>query len=258
VPPKRINKSYYSCGNKFILDEILEMFKQNIKYGIAIISGSQYRCYILEITGKYINHKLLASDTVKLQKKHKKGGQSALRISRTAEEKENWYVRDVATTIVDSFMNEDNTQCNIEKIIIAGYGDIKSKVINHDHFQQYFKNKILKIVNLSEINDSSITKVYNECYELLETKENIIAKKEITLFNNLIINNSDNVSIGYDEIMADLKEKMLSKIIYTDNLSLDKLTSIKELIDYDCKLINVPHHMSTYGNLVGVKWFVSN
>lgn len=233
------------------------MFKQNITYGVAIICGSQYRCYTMEITGRHVEKKLIASDCVKLQKRHKKGGQSALRIDRTAKDKELWYVKDVSETIVESFMKNNNTEYLIEKIIIAGYGDIKNKVMSQDLFQQYFKNRILKVMNVAEINDSTIARIYDDCYDLLETKENIIAKKVVIEFNDIIRSNSDMTSIGYDEVVNDLEEKILCRVLYTEKLSYDKLEKVKLLINYDCEFVYVPSFMSFYGDLVGVKWFVN-
>lgn len=77
-PPKKINKSYYRCDNHFHLDTILDMYNESSSnYGIVLISGKEYRCYILNICNTYKEFKLVNYDTANLPNNHNKGGSSS-------------------------------------------------------------------------------------------------------------------------------------------------------------------------------------
>jgi len=92
--PKKIIKSYYRCDKRFHLDEILDMYSDSyVNYGIVLISGNAYRCYLLCVGTSHREFKLLNSDTIHLQKTKKKGGQSAPRFERIRQEKKHHYTK---------------------------------------------------------------------------------------------------------------------------------------------------------------------
>ena len=58
------------------------MFKAPTSYGICLISGKEFRLYILELSGTNKEFRLIFSDTQEIMNQHKSGGQSAVRFSR--------------------------------------------------------------------------------------------------------------------------------------------------------------------------------
>ncbi len=87
---------YYSCSDSFVIDPILKYFET--KYGsIIFISGIECLIYTFQ-EGQFIKN---ASINGNLVKRHKKGGQSAQRFDRLAEESRDNYI----TRVVDRVNN---------------------------------------------------------------------------------------------------------------------------------------------------------
>ena len=95
-PELKIKMFYYNCGYKFIVDasrEYLDDYKGNILFA----NGDTCLIYYYE-NGTF---KTFKNITANLQKRQKKGGQSAIRIARLAEETRHKYV----TKVVD-YLNQ--------------------------------------------------------------------------------------------------------------------------------------------------------
>ena len=159
-PPKKITCSFYKCDNKFHLNLVLNMYDENVNnYGIALLSGKEYRCYVLSLSSCYQDLKLVASGETKLQKKHKKGGSSQNRYLHTQQDKKELYIKKLAEVLRSSYMKENNTILSIKGILIAGCGSIKNQVMNSDIFKQYFSDAVIGVINTEEINDSTINTI---------------------------------------------------------------------------------------------------
>lgn len=255
-PPNKISKRYYRCDNKFHLDCILDMYKSETKYGICLISGKEYRCYILEIRGSHKQFKLIKSDTQEIMNQHKTGGQSALRFQRLRDGQIDHYIKKICEQILKSYLTNNNSQYLIQKLIIAGPGLLKKNVLDHDLFKQYFKDKILQIMTTSEINDNTVHEIYDECYHILETKENIKAKLIIENIKDLIKNNVDQLVFGIDEVFNELKLKTLSRIIISNNFDNNIKEKIIDLNDNFSEIILVnDNYLDDYGCIVGIKYY---
>lgn len=254
-PPKKIQKNYYRCDNHFHLDPILEMYNDSVNYGIVLLSGKDFRCYVLEITGSNKEFKLIDGDRFKLQKRQKKGGQSAQRIDRLREIQRGHYITEINEVIQQIYMRENNTVCSVKGLIIGGVGDIKYEIMNHDIFQQYFSSKVLRIVSTDEIDDSTVYDVYNKCIDILGSFDINSVNKIINEIKMLIANADDKLIFGKDDIMNELKSYQLKKLIISDQLYEIHKNDIVQ-ISYDYELHVVPHNMiEIYGGILGIKYY---
>lgn len=115
-PNIAVNIFYYNCGNKFDLD-LLNKYMIDCNGSIIFANGEE--CIIYEFSnGLFVMKKRINAN---LQKRQKKGGQSAQRIARLAEE-----TRDVYVTKVTDFLNSMNRE---QRFIIYGSSEIKKMII---------------------------------------------------------------------------------------------------------------------------------
>jgi hypothetical protein len=126
----------YNCGSKFNIDIVQKYIQQ---YSGSIIFANGDECIVYEyLNGRFIKKK---SITACLQKRQKKGGQSALRISRLAEETRHTYI----TRIIDC-LNTITSKNNY----LFGSTEITSMIMDK-------KSLLIKLYNSGFLNFNSIT-----------------------------------------------------------------------------------------------------
>lgn len=255
-PPKKINKKIYRCDKKFHLDDILVMYDNQINYGIALISGNEYRYYLVEITGTHKAYRLLSSDDIELQKKMRRGGMSASRINRHRVLKENHYVRDMAEMLVKTYMKNNNTRCMVDKLIVAGPSDMKNKVIQEDITQQYF-SKIITTVTCSVITDNTINEIYYKCQNMFITSDNKESKIIMDEISDLISNNPDKLIFGFDEVLSELKNQNIEKLIIDKDMN-NKDKIIKLLNDKIQFIETDKRNLRGFGCAIAIRYFSNN
>lgn len=117
VPKIQLDVFYYNCGNKFITN-IAEKYIDEHKGNIVFADGNS--CIIYEFkNGKF--HIKKQFDAL-LQKRQKKGGQSAVRIARLAEETRHMYV----VKIIDN-LNMLDRDC---KTVLFGSSEITTMIMS--------------------------------------------------------------------------------------------------------------------------------
>lgn len=143
-PAKKILRSEYICNNRFSLDIILEMYKRETVFGIVLISGKETRMYQITLSGSHRDVKLLYDRNVSLAGRTRRGGQSALRIDRLIDEKRNIYLTEISEIMSKVFLTNNNTECIVKDMVIAGPANIKKELYNKELVQQFFTGKIKK------------------------------------------------------------------------------------------------------------------
>lgn len=257
-PPKKIQKSYYRCDDKFHLDLVLDMYEESTNYGIVLLSGKEYRCYILEINGVYRDFKLCYSGGARLRE-HNKGGQSQNRFMRHAQEQRDYYYTNIIESMIRVYMINNNTELKVKGLIIGGNSELRTDLMKMDKFQQYFSNKILQSVTIDEIHDNTVDDVYNRCLEVLGQFNMHDVNKIIDEIKNYIINLSDKLVFGKDNILDEMGfNNSIEKLIISDELYENAdIKAIINNINYNYELHIVPHHMiEIYGGIVGIKFFI--
>jgi hypothetical protein len=140
-PEIKINMFYYNCGDKFITDvatDYLSCYSGNIIFA----NGDMCLIYTYK-NGKF---DIVKNITANLQKRQKKGGQSALRIARLAEETRHKYV----TKIIDNlnYLNRDNIT------ILFGSKEITKMIQDNKTLLQTISYKGFLEFNTKTINDT--------------------------------------------------------------------------------------------------------
>lgn len=254
-PVKKIKANDYICDNKFHLDILIDQYENELFVGLALISGESFILYKLIITNKYVDFKILKQKKIILQKRMRKGGQSAQRIGRIRDEKENKYVRDVAINIVDTFMYENNSKYMCENIILAGPSELKYKVQCEPIFKQYFDTRVIKIID-SEFNDNVIHKLIKDNeYLLININNEKFRKEQVTLVKELIQNASDKLVFGRSNVLDELHCCSLEYIYLDHNIENDYKSEIINNNGYGAKIIINDLLAETMIEVIGVKFW---
>ena len=247
-PPKKIGKSIYECSNKFYLDPILEMFGEGESTGIVLMSGKEVQMHKVTVTGSHKETKLLYSKQVSLQGSTRRGGQSAVRISRLAKEKKHNYVSKVAEAMVAVLMKDNNTRCIISQMILAGPANTKMDLFNKEIVQQYFGKMIRKIVNTDVITHETVWQVFNQLDDTQMEKEREVEHE----VDSLLATDCDLLVFGYSEVEKMIKECMLKKVVVINNH--EKFVEINEGKTYDCEVIHCRSVLLGY-SIIGIRWY---
>lgn len=206
------------------------MLKTETNYGIIFITGKMYAFYKIIKSGDHIEHKKICSNNVDLPNKHNKGGQSSLRFSKLHAEKVTAYIKKVSELVPKYYMTNNNTECLIDKLFIAGSGKKKKLLAETELVKQYFSNKI-NLINTSDVNDQTIYETINNCNILFHNNESEKETRIIEKIKNLMINNVDQLVFGIIEINNALLNCELQEIIITEehkhNIDLELVSNSK-------------------------------
>lgn len=214
-PPKKINISFYRCDNKFHLDDVLDMYNNENLIGVCLLSGEELRIYNVSITGSHIEPRLIKRIEIKLPNKQKKGGQSAVRFGRIADIVRNQYVTKFVESIIKSFMTDNNTKCNVSKIVVAGFGYMPDDVIENQLFQQYLKKYLYKKLVINAIDDLTVIKIIKDLRLVLNDDLSKDVDTEIKL---LVEGNTELIGFGKNECLNYMESKNILKLFINKNL----------------------------------------
>lgn len=251
-PPKKIDKTFYICDKQFYLDPIMEMFKEETKMGIVLISGDSFEMYTIIKSGNHFEHLKLYSDDVTPIKRHRKGGQSAVRFARQTDAKEELYIKMIGEICIKCFMKENNTKYSIDKLIIAGPGNKKNYLKEDPLVEQYFKNNLV-IMNTQELNETTIYETLNECHKYFNEENNKYYSEILDHIQDMMTMADERLLFGIDEIINAIKENMI-KVLYVA----DGIDNVFDGIDLNkCNKISIPDtHINKIGiDVVGIKWY---
>jgi hypothetical protein len=192
----------YSCGPKFELDIVIPLFSNALlNHGnLILVSGDTtyiYKCHYQD--GHVSNFKLIHKIIGLLVKRQKKGGQSAIRFSRLAEESRLHYV----SRIVDSLQKFCQTsKClyafgsrELTQDIITKCKTLKINVTTLDQWHSYGSNPVAFI--------NEHVKELKELF-LCKLKEN--DNEKVGEILGLVHRNPDYLKFGCDEIMEHIDQ----------------------------------------------------
>lgn len=167
IPEIKLNIFYYNCGDRFNTEIAHQYLK---KYDGNVIFANGLHCLIYSYNnGTFVLNKQINAH---LQKRQKKGGQSAIRIARLAEETRYMYV----VRIVE-YVNKLNTD---GRTALLGSSEItemvmKSKILSHEiiylGFLDFNKSTILDTRKWCKVleDENKYDNFYNKIILYLDT-----------------------------------------------------------------------------------------
>ncbi|HSW76912.1 MAG TPA: hypothetical protein VLG50_07690 [Candidatus Saccharimonadales bacterium] len=164
TPPLPITQFVYRCDKKYHVDTLLSLYDTHDTEGIVLVSGSV--CLIYTYTN---TPTLICKMDVSLQSRQKKGGQSALRIARLAEEKRQLYCQQIVEKINTVYLNAEKSHVIIKHLLIAGPAEMKKQVGTSDNIDYRLKPILLPLVTIDTIDDDTIHAIV--AMQLFHTKQ---------------------------------------------------------------------------------------
>ncbi|CAM8922035.1 unnamed protein product [Rhodiola kirilowii] len=205
-PFKPINASLYLCDNKFHTEALNELLESDDKFGFIIIDGNGTLFGTLSGNTRDILHKF----TVDLPKKHGRGGQSALRMEKTAELATQFYI------------NPATSQPNVAGLILAGSADFKTELSQSDMFDPRLQAKILNVVDVSYGGENGFNQAIELSAEILSNVKFIQEKKLIGKYFEEISQDTGKYVFGVEDTLKALDMGAVETLILWENMDMNR------------------------------------
>lgn len=123
TPANPLRISRYRCDNRFHVDEVLAANAAGgHPMGIVVLDGDGVLVGVCDGSRRTVSARL----AVDLPSKHGRGGQSALRFSRLAEEARTNYITKARELVVRTLMREGIPW--VESVVVGGVGELKHRL----------------------------------------------------------------------------------------------------------------------------------
>lgn len=157
-PPRPLVQFFYRCDRRFHIDSLFPLYESHDRYGVVLISGHNCLFYLVETSPV-----LIGKMEVSLQSRQKKGGQSALRIARLAEEKRHVYLKAVVERFNNLYLTEDKAEPRVKGLLIAGPAEMKVQLAQSDLIDYRLRSLIISpLLTIDEIRDDTIHDVLSK------------------------------------------------------------------------------------------------
>ncbi|XP_028391618.1 eukaryotic peptide chain release factor subunit 1 [Dendronephthya gigantea] len=224
-PFRPINTSLYLCDNKFHTEALSNLLTDDTKFGFIVMDGNGALFGTLCGNTRDVLHRF----TVDLPKKHGRGGQSALRFARLRMEKRHNYVRKVAETAVQLYINNDKP--NVTGLILAGSADFKTELSQSDIFDQRLQSRVLKLVDVSYGGENGFNQAIELASEVLANVKFIQEKKLIGRYFDEISQDTGKFCFGVDDTLKALEMGAVDILIVWENLEIQRFVLKNHALD---------------------------
>eukprot|EP00188_Purpureofilum_apyrenoidigerum_P001169 Plantae.Rhodophyta-Purpureofilum_apyrenoidigerum.ctg16168.p1 GENE.Plantae.Rhodophyta-Purpureofilum_apyrenoidigerum.ctg16168~~Plantae.Rhodophyta-Purpureofilum_apyrenoidigerum.ctg16168.p1 ORF type:complete len:442 (+),score=109.91 Plantae.Rhodophyta-Purpureofilum_apyrenoidigerum.ctg16168:196-1521(+) len=213
APFKPINTSLYMCDNKFHTEALSSLLESDERFGFIVMDGNG--ALFGEVAGN--TRKVLRKFTVDLPKKHRRGGQSALRFSRLREEARHNFLRKVGEVAVECFIT-DGQKVTVNGLVLAGSAEFKNDLSSSDMFDQRLRAKVIKIVDVSYGAENGFNQAIELASETLRNVKFIKEKKLIQRYFDEVNKDSNKICYGLHDTLRALEMGAVETLIVWENL----------------------------------------
>ena len=206
VPPMPVPVQFYRCESKFVLEPLEELLDVAGTYGLVVMDGKE--CTVAVLRGKTIKV-LKRLESTAHQKVHK-GGQSAGRFQRLAEEGIEFYYKRIGEAM-SAFLE----QKNFKGVIVGGPGPAKDNFMKMKPFN--YQLKVLGVVDIGYTDEYGVRELLEKASELIAEQEAIVEKK---LLNEFLAEAAKGglVVWGVENVRSALASHKASKLVVTEGL----------------------------------------
>ncbi len=220
VPPMPVPVQFYRCESKFVLEPLEELLDVAGTYGLVVLDGKD--CTVAVLKGKTVKV-LKKLESTAHQKVHK-GGQSAGRFQRLAEEGIEFYYKRIGEA-----MNAFLQQKNFKGVIVGGPGPAKDNFMKMKPFN--YQLKVLGVVDTGYTDEYGLRELLEKSSELISEQEAIVEKK---LLNEFLAEAAKGglAAWGVENVTAMLQVKKAKMLIVTEGLEVlvDGINVVADLI----------------------------
>lgn len=237
-PFKPLAHKMYMCDSKFHTEPLQYLLKTDEKYGFIVIDGNGTLFATLSGEAKEIHYHY----KVDLPKKHNKGGQSAARFGRIAQEKRHAYITLVADMVVKYFIENDSL--NVKGIIVAGSAEMKDKLTGYKDLDIRVKNAIVSVVTIGYGGLNGLDEAITKSADTMNNLRFVQEKKILASFFEALDKDQDNICYGAKDTMQALEIGAVEKLLVCEKMKYQRIVikgdpaanpPTKDIIEY------VPH-----------------
>lgn len=262
-PFKPLTKFLYLCDSKFHTEALEDLLISEEKYGFVIMDGHGALYGLLQGNSQSVLHKF----TVSLPKKHRAGGQSALRFSRLRDEARHNYVRKVGELATTYFITNDLP--NVKGIILAGSADFKSELDKSAHLDPRLKDVVLQVIDISYGGQSGFNQAIQLSANLLANVKLIEEKKLLEKFFEEINIDTGKYCFGIQQTMDALdqgavdtlivwEDSMLYRYVFTNSKNEEVIKYFKEDDKIDATDPDTNNIMNLKSKDLWTEWIAEN
>jgi peptide subunit release factor 1 (eRF1) len=250
-PLQPMDRNTYVCDKRFHIDEFLSLFQppSELKHGYVVADGDTARFYTLADDSKS-DVKLLQTISICRQKSQKKGGQSAPRFGRMQQNQVAAFVKLVAETANQLFLNK-NGRPSIKTLAFGGTGGDKTGIYALTHVSPHLNRDLAQLV-IGKWAAADITQLLttslNKRKEVDDSKSNGI----IELFLDHVRRNTGCAIYGKEQLL--LSTKHLQTIIHNNQVTPEELADLSIGPKTVCVQSNHPT-IAQYGGIVAISFF---
>lgn len=216
-PFKPINTSLYLCDNKFHTEVLSELLQDDSTFGFVVMDGSGSLFGTVSGNTRTVLHRFM----VDLPKKHGRGGQSALRFARLRLEKRHNYIRKVAETCVQFFI--ENEKVNVRGIVLAGSAELKDELYMSDMLDPRIKAAVVKVVDVSYGGDNGFNQAIELSADTLANVKFVQEKKLISSYFDELAKDSGKFCYGVKDTLKCLEMGAVETLIVWENLAIYRI-----------------------------------
>lgn len=222
-PFKPINTSFYICDNKFQTAPLRELLENDEKFAFIIVDGNGALFGTLQGNAREILHKF----TVDLPKKHRRGGQSALRFARLRMESRHNYMRKVAEMAASLFITGDRV--TLTGIVIAGSAEFKKELHESDIFDPRLKAKVVGICDISYGGENGFNQAIEQAAESLQNVKFVREQKIVSKFFSELAQDTKRYCYGVKDTLLALEMGAVETLLLYENLAYSRYTVLNKV-----------------------------
>jgi len=215
-PIKPINIFTYRCDSAFVTDPLKEQLETNEKYGFIIIDGNGTLFAVVQGNAQQTLYKL----SVDLPKKHRRGGQSALRFARLRLEARHNYLMKITELATKYYINDQTNKSSIRGLVLAGCGDFKDQLAKA--LDPRLTGCIIEVVDVSY----GFAQGLHQAIELTSNSLKNIAlvqqKKLLSAYFEEVQTDSGKICYGIDDTLAALSTGAMETLVVWEDLKITR------------------------------------
>lgn len=233
TPPLPIKTNSYRCDKCFHTALVRPLFRIHRRYGYVVINSDQSYVGITEGTKRTI---LFKADT-DLATNTRRGGQSALRISRLRDEQRHNYRHKILDACPKHLRD-------VEGIIVAGNADLPQEVHDLIVADTRLLTPVLGVLRVST--SATFEDIIHKSLDLIQS-EDVIAEKEIVgTIQDYLCSTPDILVFGRKNIVECAENYLLDYVVVESGNDIDGVEN---------KVLSYSSFLSSYDGAIGVLYF---
>ncbi len=242
-PPKKVDRSLYYCGPTFKVEALKSMVEVSIEdsFGFVVVDGRGALFGRVCGADRAVLHRF----PVNLPSKHGRGGQSANRFMRLAEEARHAYVGKVSEAAASTFLGvADGGKANVRGLILAGSAEMKSLLT--ERLDKRLKSIVIKHVDVAYGGMAGFNQAIELASDCMANVRLVQEKQIISEFFDFLARHPEKACLGPSETLKALELGAVGKVIA------DASSKLLRVVTTDGSVLHsTPEKI---GALVDVEW----